>query len=246
MEIRGWTGRGHLQSETAFHRDSSGQVSLLFPGNVSIKCCLRLREIRGWTGRGHLQSETAFHRDSSGQISLLFPGNVFIKCCLRLRQIRGWTGRGHLQSETAFHRDSSGQISLLFPGNVSICLRLNNFDVLCILNTFEQFRYVMNCFYLCIQVCSLFNLLYMILHQDVLDVFWHRYGIVGFGIWHQACTYFFSIFSIFILIPCARLVAFGSPLRGRHNGVLQRGDTTGKLCKMSNVTFIAGKQKRLL
>jgi hypothetical protein len=67
---------------------------------------------------------------------------------------------------------------------VSICL--NNFDVLCILNTFEQFRYVINCYYMCIQLSSLFNLFYTILHQDVLDVF----CMGRFGIERQCMTMF--------------------------------------------------------
>ena len=74
---------------------------------------------------------------------------------------------------------------------ISICL--NNFDVLCILNTFEQFRYVINCYYMCIQLSSLFNLFYTILHQDVLDVFcMSRFGI------ERQCLILFDIRSVLL------------------------------------------------
>ena len=207
-----------------------------------------------------------FQRDqhfSSGEISLLFPGNVSIKCCLRLREIRGWTGRGHLQSETAFHRDSSGQISLLFPGNVSICLPLNNFDVLCILNTFEQFRYVMNCFYLCIHhftprlfrcflhrygidirpvlILSLQFLAPDSLHSD------HRYGedtMGWYGVLQRGDTTGKAERLARGLRPKNRETQWGKTT-GRPKGEKERWKTTGKWCKMSTVTFIAGKQEKV-
>ena len=52
----------------------------MFPGNVSIKCFLRLGEGRRRTGWGHPQSEKAFHRDlietHPGRSACCVPGKA--------------------------------------------------------------------------------------------------------------------------------------------------------------------------
>ena len=97
------------------HPGRSACYSRDFPGNVCIKCCLRLREIRGWTGRGHLQSETAFYRDSSGQISLLFPGFPG----KRLYKVRALVVSGSLAVRSCV---SPYRIAFFFPCRILLSL----------------------------------------------------------------------------------------------------------------------------
>lgn len=72
--------------DKAWHRDLSGQISVLFPRNIFIKCFLWGRGADGRVG-DHFQSEKIFNRNLLWEISLLFPGNIFKKCFLLMD---GW------------------------------------------------------------------------------------------------------------------------------------------------------------